>query len=70
MNQGIYEALVTKLISSKLNELERNSYYIKEIAIDKAEASSILSQHLSKIGNFILFLFSTVSIFKSQKIFI
>jgi superfamily II DNA or RNA helicase len=48
MNQGIYEALVTKLISSKLNELERNSYYIKEIAIDKVEASSILSQHLSK----------------------
>jgi len=48
MNQGIYEALVTKLISSKLNELERNNYYIKEIAIDKAEASSILSQHLSK----------------------
>ena len=48
MNQGIYEEIVTQLISSKLNDLEKESYYIKETKIDKEEASSILSQHLSK----------------------
>ena len=49
MNQGIYEELITQLISSKLNDLEKEEYYIKEIKIDKEEASTILSQHLSKI---------------------
>ena len=36
MNQGIYEELITQLISSKLNDLEKEEYYIKEIKIDKA----------------------------------
>lgn len=49
MNQGIYEELITQLISNKLNDLEKEEYYIKEIKIDKEEASTILSQHLSKI---------------------
>ncbi|MEO5946484.1 MAG: DUF3427 domain-containing protein [Chitinophagaceae bacterium] len=48
MNQGIYEEIVTQLISSKLNDLEKEAYFIKEIKIDKEEASTILSQHLSK----------------------
>jgi superfamily II DNA or RNA helicase len=48
MNQGIYEEIVTQLISSKLSGLEKETYYIKEVKIDKEEASSILSQHLSK----------------------
>ena len=48
MNEGIYEAIVTQLISSKLNDLEKDAYFIKEVKIDKEEASNILSQHLSK----------------------
>ena len=48
MNQGIYEEIVTQLISSKLNALEKDAYFIKETKIDKEEASLILSQHLSK----------------------
>ncbi len=48
MNEGIYEEIVTQLVSRKLNELEKNAYYIKETKIDREEAASILSQHLSK----------------------
>lgn len=47
MNIGIYEELVTKLIDEKINELKKENYYINKISIDKAEASRILSQHLS-----------------------
>jgi superfamily II DNA or RNA helicase len=48
MNQGIYEALVTQLVSMKLNSLDKSKYFIKETALDKEEAASILAQHLSK----------------------
>jgi hypothetical protein len=47
MNQGIYEELVTKLIS-KINELDKETFQIKKSSIDKAEAAQILSQHIGK----------------------
>ena len=47
MNQGIYEELVTQLVERKLDALDKNSFFIKETVIDKEEAASILSQHLS-----------------------
>jgi superfamily II DNA or RNA helicase len=48
MNQGIYEELVTKLVNFKLNELDKNTFNIKTTTIDKAEASQLLSRHLSQ----------------------
>jgi thymidine kinase len=48
MNQGIYEELVTKLISFKINELDKETFQIKKSSIDKAEAAQILSQHIGK----------------------
>lgn len=54
MTQGLYEQLINKLISSKLNELDKNAFYIKETAIDKNEASRILSQYLSSVIQFAL----------------
>ena len=48
MNQGIYEELVTQLVSNKINELNKDSYYINKSKIDKEEASIIISCHLSK----------------------
>lgn len=48
MNQGIYEELVTQLVSQKLNELKKGEYYINKSPIDKEEASNLLSQHLSR----------------------
>jgi len=48
MNQGIYEELVTQLVSNKINELNKDSFYINKSKIDKEEASLIISRHLSK----------------------
>jgi len=51
MIEGIYEQLITKLVASKLEELEARQYYIKEVALDKEEAAQVLSKHLnSTIG--------------------
>jgi superfamily II DNA or RNA helicase len=48
IQQGLYEQLISKLISTKLNELERDAFYIKKTLIDKSEASLILSQYLAE----------------------
>ena len=48
MNQGIYEELITKLVSSKIMELNEKEFYIKKSIIDKEEAALLLSQHLAK----------------------
>ena len=48
MNQGIYEELVTQLVTNKINDLKKDAYYINKSKIDKEEASLIISRHLSK----------------------
>ncbi|MGV9005025.1 DUF3427 domain-containing protein [Flavobacterium sp.] len=48
MNQGLYEELVTKLITFKLNELDQETFQVKTTAIDKAEAAQLLSEHIGK----------------------
>ena len=48
MNQGLYEELVTKLISHKLSDLDKYVFQVKQTPIDKAEAAQILSQHIGK----------------------
>jgi len=58
MSQGLYEQLINKLISSKLNNLDKNTFYIKESPIDKTEASKVLSQYLIEVIKFALNLFS------------
>ncbi len=55
---GLYEQLITKLVFSKLNELDRNKFGIKTSEIDKEEATRILSQHLVAVFRFALNLFS------------
>ena len=57
MNQGLYEELVTKLITFKLNELDKETFQVKTTSIDKAEAAQILSDH---IGKTILHAFSLI----------
>ena len=54
MQQGLYEQLINKLISSKLNDLDRNTYFIKKSPVDKVEASRILSQYLVNVIRFAL----------------
>ncbi|MES2285478.1 MAG: DUF3427 domain-containing protein [Bacteroidota bacterium] len=55
---GIYEQLITKLVASKLNNLDRNKFYIKESEIDKSEAAKVLSQYLVEVIRFALSLIS------------
>jgi len=47
--EGLYEQLINKLVLSKLNDLDKNTFYIKETAIDKDEAARVLSQYLSDV---------------------
>lgn len=54
MQQGLYEQLINKLISSKLNEFNRDTYFIKKNPLDKTEASRILSQYLVNVIRFAL----------------
>jgi superfamily II DNA or RNA helicase len=49
LQQGLYEKLIDKLISTKINTLDKNIFYIKENPIDRAEAARVLSQHLTEI---------------------
>ncbi len=46
---GLYEKLIDKLISSKISNLDKNTFYIKETLIDKSEATRVLTQHLTEI---------------------
>ncbi len=48
MNQGIYEELVTQLVSRKITELNKEAFYVNKSAIDKEEAASFLAKHLSR----------------------
>lgn len=48
MNEGIYEQLVTQLVSRKISNIDKDSFYIKTSKIDKEEAADILAKHLSK----------------------
>jgi len=66
MNQGIYEEIVTQLISRKLSELDKETYYVKETKIDKEEASSLLSQHLSKSIKYALSIIKGENILEHQ----
>jgi len=51
---GLYEQLINKLVSSKLDQLDTNIFFIKESQIDKSEASRVLSQYLIEIIRFAL----------------
>ncbi len=54
MQQGLYEQIINKLISSKLEELNRDQFYINEVVVDKYEAAKIFSQYLSKVIEYAL----------------
>lgn len=63
---GLYEQLINKLVSSKLNTLDRNTYYIKETPIDRSEASRVLSQYLIEVIQLALNLVSSENRIEKQ----
>lgn len=48
MTEGIYEELVTQLVTRKLENIDKTTFYINKTQLDKEEASSLLSRHLSQ----------------------
>jgi len=48
LQQGIYEQIITKLVNSKINELDKDKYFISKKEFDKVEAADLLSRHLSQ----------------------
>lgn len=48
LKEGLYEQLITKLISNKLEELKESNYFISTAVLDRAEASRYLSQYLAE----------------------
>lgn len=46
MKEGLYEELISQWVQAKLSGIDRESYHVKEVAIDKEEAAEILSRHL------------------------
>ncbi|OJU53745.1 MAG: hypothetical protein BGN96_09110 [Bacteroidales bacterium 45-6] len=58
MELGLYEQLINKVISAKLNQLDKNKFYIKQTNIDKAEAAKLLAQYLSSVVKYALSLIS------------
>lgn len=54
LQEGLYEQLITKIISRKLEDLDLNAYFISSVVVDRAEASRYLSQHLADTINYAL----------------
>ena len=48
MIEGIYEELVTQLVSQQINGLDKDAFYINKSVLDRQEASAILAMHLSQ----------------------
>lgn len=48
MIEGIYEEIVTQLVSQKLERIDKNQFYINKSVLDKEEASTVLSKHLAQ----------------------
>jgi superfamily II DNA or RNA helicase len=48
MNEGIYEELVTKLITQKLEQVNKAAFFINKALLDKQEASSFLASHVAQ----------------------
>ncbi len=51
---GLYEQLINKLISSKLEALDEQKFFIKQTPLDKEEAAKYLGRYLSSVIQYAL----------------
>ncbi|MBE9460858.1 DUF3427 domain-containing protein [Dyadobacter subterraneus] len=51
MQQGLYEQLITKLISSKLESIDQKEFFVRETIVEKSEAAKVLSLYLNEVIN-------------------
>lgn len=51
MQQGLYEQLITKLISTKLESINQKEFFVRETIVEKSEAAKVLSHYLNEVIN-------------------
>ena len=51
---GLYEQLITKLIASKLDQMDEDKFFVQKGTLDKTEAAKYLSLYLSETIQFAL----------------
>ena len=51
---GLYEQLITKLIASKLDQMDEDKFFVQKATLDKTEAAKYLSLYLSETIQFAL----------------
>ncbi len=51
MQEGLYEQLITKLISSKLESIDQKEFFVRETIVEKSEAAKVLSHYLNEVIN-------------------
>ncbi len=49
MQLGLYEQLINNLVFKKINQLDKNTFFVKETNIDRTEAAKILGQYLGNV---------------------
>ncbi len=49
MQLGLYEQLINKLVADKLQKLDKESFFVQENQLDKAEAAKVLAQYLGRV---------------------
>ncbi len=54
METGLYEQLINKVITLKINRLDVDTFYVDKTPLDKSEASKVLSQYLSQVIQYAL----------------
>jgi len=66
MQQGLYEQLITKLISSKLESISKDQFFVKEVIVEKNEAAKVLSHYVSEVINSALGLITGENVIEHQ----
>jgi len=54
LSEGIYESLITKSISNKLNALDHDNFWLDKKMLDNEEACYLLSIHIQKVFQYAL----------------
>ncbi len=49
IEEGVYEALISRAIEGRLRELEGAGYYVRKEALDRADSYSILADYLASV---------------------
>lgn len=66
LNEGIYESIINNALENKLNQMDKKQYFISKIPVDKAEASKLISDYVSRLMVYVLNEFKGENSLKKQ----